>query len=732
MNTQITIAIGALFALATSASAHAHEAHGPLGSMNPGAASAATATAAGPLVQQGPGRRHQPNLSVATQFVTHFHARNHEMVPGPLGMRIHEVEDNDPKQGRVQTPRWGLPNMSTREFTFLLPYDASFNSIHIEVLNEATENLGAFVMAPVGLQLVGASNAAWSDPAVQLDPEGRDLSVYANPEHYPLEAIDVASVGQDRAMRMMRLVFHPFRWNPGNMQLVKVTELTVRVSWNKRMISQQMLEKELGDPALNAQQRAGELIVPEHFDQTYYYPQRDTTFDYLIVATSQVLAGSANMVHFINMKQSQGYKVACRSIEWIQAQDMTPTGPQPVAHLALRRYLKSVYQSVGLKYVMIISDHCPEDFEAGLPAKGSIPMFLTWPTGGMQLSSDPTEAQQKKYTRRRAPTDLYFAELSGPDDWDIDGDGFAGERRDDVRHFTSKPKKRYVTDFYQELGIARIPFDGLWSIDPFLLNLIEYQAAVLPASVLQARRRVLLAMAECWHWSATHVGSEEAGDAIYFSIPCPWNWSNVGPLVPHRIYQVGTFDEELIGDHTLLDQWKSQDAGLVVWHGHGDFEASQFHKDPTKPSSWGANKITRTTIDVDAILGPDPLDPTYSRAFVTSCSCSNASPWDDLAIASNTLLKHLLQEAAIGALLNTGLCIGYRLRDDNIGSKCWADDIMVSNVRRLCNGWSLSFSLKKTRERGDYSGTGINCGIYAQNLLVANAFGDPASFYKYQ
>ena len=117
---------------------------------------------------------------------------------------------------------------------------------------------------------------------------------------------------------------------------------------------------------------------------------------------------------------------------------------------------------------------------------------------------------------------------------------------------------------------------------------------------------------------------------------------------------------------------------------------------------------------------------------MTSCSCSNASPWDDLAIASNTLLDGLLANAAIGALLNTGLCTGYRFRDGNIGSKSFADDIMVSNVRRLCSGWSLSFSLKKTRERGDYSGTGLNCGLYAQNLLVANAFGDPASFYKYQ
>ena len=96
------------------------------------------------------------------------------------------------------------------------------------------------------------------------------------------------------------------------------------------------------------------------------------------------------------------------------------------------------------------------------------------------------------------------------------------------------------------------------------------------------------------------------------------------------------------------------------------------------------------------------------------------------------LLPNLLKNAAVGALLSTGNGIGNSYRTDSIGKKTYCDDIMVSNVSKLCSGWSLSWSLKKTRTRGDYSETGINCGLKAQNLMTSNAFGDPASFYVFQ
>ena len=303
-----------------------------------------------------------------------------------------------------------------------------------------------------------------------------------------------------------------------------------------------------------------------------------------------------------------------------------------------------------------------------------------------------------------------------------------------MRTYSCKPKKRYVTDFLQELGVARIPCDDLAKVDDFLADLIEYQTATLETELFNARRRVYLAMAEHGHWSATHVGTEEAGDAIYYSIPCPWNYANWGPLNPWRMYQMGSFDEEL-KEHTLENRWQIKDAGLVVWTGHGDWHASQIWDEPWKLSSWnGANQPVAEYVNSTWTSG---FSPTYTRAFVTSSSCQNASPWihpnnPNVSVADPTLLENLLEKLAIGALLNTGNSVGNPVRNDNVGSKCWGDDIMVSNVRRLCNGWSLSFSLKKTRERGDYTGTGLNCGQYAQNLLTANAFGDPASFYIFQ
>ena len=684
--------------------------------------------------QQGPYQDSSPNVPGKTEFVAHFEARDHSLVQDQQGMRISEVESDLPQDGRVVGTRWGLPDMSARELEFLLPYDASFRSIKVQVLEETTEILGTFPMAPAGLPVESpvrmSSNLSWSDPVVQLDPEGRDMSVYGSQEDYPLEAVDVASVGRDRAARILKLAFHPFRWNPASMELTKVTSLAVLVSWERRRVSPHQRELDLGDPALPVALQANEsLVVLEDFDASYSSVLRETDFDYLIVSTDHILSSVATLPPFISMKEAQGYKVATRSIEWIES-----TFPAATTQLSLRRYLKSIYREVGLRYLLVISGHMPVDPGwPGWTSSDRIPMFLTWPRGGHQLSAQFDDEEEAEHSRYRVPTDLYYADLSGPDNWDVDGDGFAGERRDDVRTYSSKPKKRYVTDFYQELGVARIPFDTVPYIEQYLQDLIEYQTATLDQATLSARARVLLAMAEYTAWQAGHVGSEETGDAIFFSIPTPWNVFDLGPLNPWRMYQVGIYDEEL-SSTTLFDRWIQEEVGLVVWSGHGDRNESQMTSEPTKKSGYKDANSHLWSSFVDTVDQPSLLKPAARRAFVTSDSCQNGSPYAHPFGSSSTftLLENLLMHSSIGAILNTGNGIGYDLRDDNVGDKTWANDLVVSNVRRLCRGWSLSWSVKKTRQRGDYSGRGINCGIKAQNLLSINAFGDPASFYVYE
>lgn len=727
----IAKSVFSLFALSAAAAAHSSLISGPVSDLtNLGHVDVMAVTFAASPAQQSPLPGNSPNASASTEFTTRFQARQHDIVHTARGLSVTEAEDGEPKSGRVASTRWGLPDMSTREFTFLLPYDASLESIRIDVLNEVAEPLVVGLMAPVRRGVDGRYNGRWSDPIVALDQAGRDLSVYESQESYPKEAIDVASVGEDRAVRMVRIVFYPFRWDPVSMQLTKILDLTVRVSWDQREVSEEQIDRELGDPGLpQVFEYDEQMVVLEDFDSTYTFPPRDATFDYLIVSTAEILASSSNMASFINMKQSQGYRVATRSIEWIAS-----SFPSSSTQLSLRQYLKSIYQDVGLRYLMIISGHGPAD--VGTPGSmplGLIPMFLTWPRGGHQLSSSAPIEDRKKHSRYRVPTDLYYADLSGSDNWDVDGDGFAGERRDDLHQFSSNPKKRFVTDFRQEIGVARIPLQIVSEVDDFLAELINYQTAVLDANVVSARERVMLAMAEYTRWGATHIGAEDTGNAVIHSIPSIGNLMNLGPLKPWRAYQVGAFDEELVSN-TLSSRWQSQDYGLVVWSGHGDWKVSQLFPNPTKARSWGESGSGNITTNMDT-RWVSSVNPTHSRAFVTSDSCQNASPWphpNSTGRMLARLLPNLLKNAAVGALLSTGNGIGNSYRTDSIGKKTYCDDIMVSNVSKLCSGWSLSWSLKKTRTRGDYSGTGINCGLKAQNLMTSNAFGDPASFYVFQ
>ena len=727
----IATSVFSLFALSAAAEAHSSRISAPVSGLTRlcdlGERAEAFAVSIEP---QSPSHGNSPNASASTEFTTRFQARQHDIVQTARGLRVTEVEDGEPNSGRVASTRWGLPDMSTREFTFLLPYDASLESIRVDILNEVAEPLTVGLMAPVRRGFDGHHKGLWSDPIVALDQAGRDLSVYESQEMYPMEAIDVASVDEDRAVRMVRIVFYPFRWDPVSMQLTKILDLTVRVSWDQREVSEAQIDRELGDPGLpKVFEYDEQLVVLEEFDSTYTFPPRDATFDYLIVSTEEILANASNMASFINMKQSQGFKVATRSIEWISS-----SFPSASTQLSLRQYLKSVYQDVGLRYLMIISGHGPAD--VGTPGSmplGPIPMFLTWPRGGHQLSASPSIDELKEHVRYRVPTDLYYADLSGSDNWDVDGDGFAGERRDDLHRFSSNPKKRFVTDFCQEIGVARIPLQSVSAIDDFLAELITYQTAVLDSNVLSARGRVMLAMAEYSRWGATHVGAEETGNAVIRSIPSVGNFMNLGPLQPWRAYQVGSFDEELVSN-TLSSRWQSEDFGLVVWSGHGDWRVSQMVPNPKKSRSWGKSGAANIANNMDT-QWVSSVNPTYSRAFVTSDSCQNASPWPHPSSSgglATELLPNLLANAAVGALLNTGNGIGNAYRTNSIGKKTYGDDIMVSNVSKLCSGWSLSWSLKKTRTRGDYSGKGTNCGLKAQNLMTSNAFGDPASFYVFE
>jgi len=678
------------------------------------------------LAQQGP-FGDGPIRQATTSFEVTLTAGDPQFLQDvlhPNSVIVKETITQDPSEGQLTDTRAGLPNLSVRELDFLLPYDADFRGLDVEVLHEVAQPIGMFEVAPVPVleTYPGADitqSHAWIPEGIQLDDLGRDTAVYGSQLDYPASPVEVASVGQQRAARILRLAFHPFRWNPATRELVRIEQLHLRVSWERRAVRQLTRNDDLGDPqlpsTLAALMELG-LHVLEGVDSSYVYELRQTQMDYLIITSQQVIDLSSSLTPFVAMKTAQGFKVGVRSVEWIKANHPAATTQESV-----RKYLRSIYKQVGLRYLLIISGHEPID--VGDPNSGSedpIPMYLTWPCGGNELPDDPTLEDQKKHVLHRCPTDLYYGDLSMSGNWDVDGDGFAGERRDDTRTFTySEPKRRYVTDFRQELVVSRIPFNFSGPADDCLDASIEYQTTSpyeMDGLIGHVRSQVWMAMAET-SWSSAHfTGKNDLGDGIASALP--------PECEPYKMYQVGAWDEELLPD-TFVDRWTNQfGPGMAIWAGHGNRIETVMNTDPLATSGWHNEANTGHVIHESDVSG---FTTSLSRAFVLSSSCLNANPF---AGQESTLLDMLMRNASVGAVMNTGVSFSNAVRQKDWGDHLWNGDMLYDAARLLATGKTLGDSVKHVRLRGDYSGKGgFYGGTKTMNLLGLNAFGDPAIEY---
>ena len=117
---------------------------------------------------------------------------------------VKEIIDQHPAKGQLTDTRVGLPNLSVREIDFLLPYNASFTGLNVEILHQVVKPLGVFHVAPnrAAVSGTGGNNThanAWIPEGIQLGSGGGDVEVYGSQLDYPARAVEIASVAQQRA-----------------------------------------------------------------------------------------------------------------------------------------------------------------------------------------------------------------------------------------------------------------------------------------------------------------------------------------------------------------------------------------------------------------------------------------------------------------------------------------------------------------------------------------------------
>lgn len=516
----------------------------------------------------------------------------------------------------------GAPLLPTYTLTFVVPQNVSLSDISVTLKNlEETELAGTFDIEGA-LPLSNDGEIIWPDTLTIVD--GKDVAIYTTDLYYPASNIGSPNFGKYHDYKLVEVPVNPYRYNPVTKTLKVITGGTVvltdsqgnELSSNRsalpaaRTATVQNFSMNTENYAKQNQKSAQKELLSSfvvNIEETEYYSNEEamTTesfsrmsssvsgiYNYVIITTEEIKTSSTKLAEFVAAKEAFGYSVL------VATESIWGGGTGNTASENIRGWLKSNYRSMAIEYVLLIGNP--------VAGSGDVPMKQTYPKTGNNNSY------------YEAPTDFYYAELSG--NWDIDGDGRYGE--EDDFGTSGGPDK------YPEVAVGRIPFYGsVADLDHILQKTIDYGNA--SQSSIVWRQDVLLPMEPL----SSIADGYHLGEALKDDIITPNNWeytrvyddynnsggreiTGVKALVPAVEYLPCNINN-------VVTAWNNSNPGLTVWFTHGNETYAQ---------------------DVMDLNGAAQLNDAYP-AFVFQGSCLNASP-----DYSNNLSYSLLRNGAITAI----------------------------------------------------------------------------------
>lgn len=319
----------------------------------------------------------------------------------------------------------GDPAIPEKVLEFRVEDDIDWSSMEVTVQERTDQLLPSFYDIPPVPPMISDSGTYWGEDKNIVD--GRNLYVYEKDAYFPSDVVYVLPYTQKKELirkdkengdstrpafetvKYLRLAFRPFQYNPVRGEIRVTTKATIRISYRPRSVL-----------------KTGRA-----------YPMSNGSIsDYVIMTTNATVANSDRLADFVHMKQFQGHTV--RVVTETDFDGMT--GPPPNGRAEkMRAWLKS---QTGVEYVLLVGNPDPDDPADPGDTVGDIPMKMCWPR---YFSRDC----------REAPTDYFYADLSG--NWDLDGDGFFGEGLD-VNHETS-PDPSIDADTFSVRWTGQVMFD---------------------------------------------------------------------------------------------------------------------------------------------------------------------------------------------------------------------------------------------------------------------------------
>jgi len=480
--------------------------------------------------------------------------------------------------GRLLIP--GKPNLPSKIFAIAIPPGAEVFEVTF-ITGEGVPLPGSYQIAPVGLpRVIGQEDPLIYERDKRMYEENYN-SVYGSDQAYPQNAVELVRTADYRKYNLVDVRVMPFSYRPLSGQLTYYPDVTVQVSYT---VSEDFSPEDIMiDNLPRTEQVAGELIL--NYDQAQnWYPREINSgkgFHDFVIITLESLTSS--ITPLVNWEISKGRTVEVVTTTWINS---NYTGYDLAEKM--RNFLREKYPSGewGIEDVLLIGNY------------DDVPMRLCWQDVGY---GEPE-------------TDLYYAELSLPDDesWDADGDHHWGENSDPI-------------DFYSEVNVGRIP----WSSPTDVLHICEKSVAYEQNNDPAFKKNILLLGAFFW---------EDTDNAVLMETKVDQPWMSDWTMT--RMYEQGhsiyPMDYNLTYNNVLA-VWSLSKFAFVDWAGHGS--PTSCHVKYSKGSAFVTNNTCPS------------LNDNYP-AIVFADACSN-SDTDELNIG-----QAMLQQGAVGFLGATKVAYG--------------------------------------------------------------------------
>ncbi|MFH0875940.1 MAG: C25 family cysteine peptidase [archaeon] len=483
---------------------------------------------------------------------------------------------------------------------------------------------------------------------------------------YPTQPIYIGSPGKSRDLVILPVYFYPLYYDSSSNKFKTVSLANIEIEYPKSEIkNSEIISEDTKKIIYNKEQ------MQQWYTNSVQKLSSTDTYDFVIITTEQIKKGSNLLNAYVAHKESLGFKVKV-----VTENDFDPeleTAEGNARADKIREWLKDNYQVHGIQYVLLIGNPDP---------RGDIPMKMCWPF-------------LRSVQYKEAPTDYYYADLTG--NWDLNNDGnFCVYREDTIVG---------GVDLFPEVYVGRIPVynNDYDTLDKILLKTIRYENE---PGKREWRKNVLLPMS----FLDDYTDGGYLGENIDFDILLPNDFNS------YKMYENGagsngrcqtscSYDESFLVD-SVRKYWGKYGTsdpdynpnGIVVWMAHGN-------ADSVILSCQGSKHFFKSD---DRIY----LNDEYS-AHLFSAACSNALPESQVNLAYSLLRQGAV--SAIGASRVAWYTVG-ELVFKNSGS---VGGIAYNYVDGLVSGKSVGMAFSESKSR-DYM-------IYwFGNLLVFNLYGDPS------